>query len=96
MEPKKAIRHLFLAFVIALSWGVGYVQAQQSTYTEIWNNLNKTRDSLLDQRTHLQERADRINEQIAELQRQLDIVNNYLRDTDRNIRDVEDALRRVR
>lgn len=93
MNAKKPVRYLFLTLVIALSWSIGYVQAQTS---DIWNNLNRTRDSLLDQRAHLQERADRLGEQIAELNRQLDIVNSYLRDTDRNIRDVEDALRRVR
>jgi septal ring factor EnvC (AmiA/AmiB activator) len=89
---RKALALLLLSAVAALSFSMGYVHAYSS---EIRNNLNKTRDALLDQRSHLQQRADQLTLSIQELNRQLDVVNSYLRDTDRNIRDVEDALKRV-
>lgn len=89
---KKAFRLLLFTLLIVGSWSMGYVHAYSS---EVVNNLNRTRDSLLDQRTHLQQRADTLAGQISELSRQLDVVNSYLRDTDKNIRDIDDALRRV-
>jgi len=94
VNARKALRLAVLTLIVALSWSVGYVQAYSSL--EVTNSLNKTRDALLDQRTHLKERADLISQKIAEYSRQLDVVNSYLRDTDRNLSDVEDALRRVR
>ena len=94
MNSRNAVRLFSLILIMSLSWGIGYGQATFNT-RDVINNLNKTRDSLLDQRQHLAERADQINQQIRNLQQQLDVVNSYLNDTDRNIRDVEDALRRV-
>lgn len=93
MTVAKALRLLLLVILILASWGAGYVQAYDAT---VVNSLNKTRDALLDQRLHLQQRADAISQRVAELNRQLDLVNSYLRDTDRNLRDVEDALKRVK
>jgi len=92
VDPKKALRLSGLVLAIVASWTMGYAHAYSS---DVRNNLNKTRDALLDQRQHLQERADSINQRLAELNRSLDVVNSYLRDTDRNIRDIDDALRRV-
>lgn len=92
MDLRKALRHLSFALLLVATWSMGYVHAYS---TDVRNNLNKTRDALLDQRTHLQERYDAISRRIAELNQQLDVINSYLKDTDRNIRDVDDALRRV-
>ncbi|MBX3138338.1 hypothetical protein KF707_19065 [Candidatus Obscuribacterales bacterium] len=92
MDAKKALRFLLLTLLVVCSWTMGYAHAYSS---EVLNNLNRTRDALLDQRRNLQQRYDAISQKINELNRQLDVVNSYLRDTDRNIRDVEDALKRV-
>ena len=92
VNRKKALRLLTLTLLLMASWTMGYVNAYSSQVTM---NLNKTRDALLDQRAHLQERYDQIRAKIAELNQQLNVVDSYLRDTDRNIRDVDDALRRV-
>ncbi len=92
MDAKKALRFLLLTLIVVSSWTMGYAHAYSS---EVLNNLNRTRDALLDQRRNLQLRYDAISQKINELNRQLDVVNSYLRDTDRNIRDVEDALKRV-
>lgn len=81
-----------LAFVL-LIWSSGYACAYDSY---VATNLYKTRDALLDQRSHLQQKADDITRSINQLERQLNVVRGYLRDTDRNIRDVEDAIRRVK
>lgn len=93
MEAKKILRVLLVTLLLVVSWSFGYVHAAYNP--EVNNNLNKTRDALLDQRQHLQERADTIQRQVHELNRQLDVINSYLRDTDKNIRDIDDALRRV-
>lgn len=92
MDSRKALRILALALLVVFSWSMGYAHAYS---TEVRNNLNRTRDALLDQRKNLQERYDAISQRINDLNRQLDVVNSYLRDTDRNIRDVDDALRRI-
>lgn len=93
MGAKKVVRLLLLTLLAVVSWSFGHVHAAYNP--EVVNNLNRTRDALLDQRQHLQERSDSITRQVGELNRQLDVVNSYLRDTDKNIRDIEDALRRV-
>jgi uncharacterized protein YlxW (UPF0749 family) len=62
--------------------------------TGVYNNLNRSRDALLNQRAHLQEVADNLKRRMDDTQRQLDSVNAYLRDTDNAIRDVDNALRR--
>ncbi|MBZ0185440.1 MAG: hypothetical protein K8F91_04235 [Candidatus Obscuribacterales bacterium] len=71
----------------------GYAQAYDQT---VVNNLSKTRDALLDQRSHLDVKADEIKKKIDELSRQLNLVNTYLTDTDKSLRDIEDAIRRVK
>ena len=83
-----------IAFAVVLSsMGAGYVLAYS---TQVVGNLQRTRDALLDQRTHLRSTADRIKLKINDLQKQLDVVNGYLADTERSLKDVEDALDRIR
>ncbi len=62
---------------------------------EVLNNLRKTRDALLDQRSHLETNANAIKQKMDELGKRLDIVNGYLRETDNALRDVDDAIRRA-
>lgn len=93
VNTRKALKLVAFTLIVLSSWSVGYVQAYSNV--EVMNSLNKTRDALLDQRTHLRQRADLIAQKIAEYNKQLDVINAYLRDTDRNLSDVEDALRRV-
>lgn len=80
-----------LAFAL-MFWSIGYAQAYDRT---VANNLGKTRDALLDQRSHLAAKADEIKGKMAELDKQLGIVESYIRDTDSAIRDIEDAIRRA-
>lgn len=80
-----------LAFAL-MFWSIGYAQAYDRT---VANNLGKTRDALLDQRSHLAVKADEIKGKMAELDKQLGIVESYIRDTDRALRDIEDAIRRA-
>jgi len=61
--------------------------------TQVYGNLNRSRDALLNQRAHLQEVADGLKRRMDDTQKQLDSVNSYLRDTDNAIRDVDSALR---
>lgn len=93
MGAKKYVRLLLFTLLVLSFSSAAYVHAAYNP--AVVNNLNKTRDALLDQRQHLQERSDAIARQISELSRQQDVVNSYLRDTDKNIKDIEDALRRV-
>lgn len=93
MVPRQKLLLLVLILVAGgLCYCAGYVQAYDQT---VYNNLSKTRDALIDQRTHLEEKADGIKKTISELERQLDMVNSYLRDTDRSLRNIEDAIKRV-
>ena len=62
--------------------------------SQVYDNLMRSRQALLEQKDHLQDSADRIGQQIDNLNRQLDTVNAYLRDTDSAIKDVESTLAR--
>ncbi|MCA9805409.1 MAG: hypothetical protein KC777_25740 [Cyanobacteria bacterium HKST-UBA02] len=92
MPRQKLLLPVLILVVGGLSYCAGYVQAYDQT---VYNNLSKTRDALIDQRSHLEEKADEIKRKMADLDRQLDMVNSYLRDTDRSLRNIEDAIRRV-
>jgi len=79
-NQKLAFTPMLLTLLLAL--GAGYAFGYQSVY----NNLQDTRASLLDQRNHL------LNVQ-ASLQRQLNVVQGYLTDNDRALSDVDAAMR---
>ena len=80
-----------LALLLAIGT-IGLNPSAIADTTGVWDNLNRSRDALLAQRTRLQEAADKLGQQIDYLNQQLDKVNAYLRDNDRAIRDVERAL----
>lgn len=81
----------WLAFAL-IFWSIGYANAYDSYVVK---NLYKTRDALLDQRSHLLTKRDAVKSRMNELNKSLNIIDGYLRDTDKNIRDVEDAIKRV-
>jgi len=64
--------------------------------SQVVNNLNRSRDALLDQRQHLLQQSDDIAARIDQLQRQEATIQGYLKDTENNLRDVEYALNRAR
>ncbi|HEY9677362.1 MAG TPA: hypothetical protein V6C76_05110 [Drouetiella sp.] len=75
---------------------VCFLSGRASAYNpQILNSLNRSRDALLTQRSHLQQAADDTRARIGELQTKLDSINSYLSDTDKAIRDVEAALARA-
>ncbi|MBX9692816.1 MAG: hypothetical protein K2Z81_10560 [Cyanobacteria bacterium] len=88
MSYRKVLVGLFL---VGISWTMGYVAHAYNA--EVVNNLRRTRDALLDQRSHLEANASSIQQKINDLSRQLNIVNGYLRDTDNALKDVDDAIR---
>ena len=89
MRLRRAAQVLGLVSLATVTWSMGYVYAYQ---TDVNKNLLRTRDALLDQRSHLEQSADAVGKRIDELNRQLDIINSYLRDTDKAIRDVNAAM----
>ncbi len=88
---KKAPHKLLSLFLLVV---IGWFGNAASADSGVYDNLDRSRQALLNQRAHLQESADQINQRIAQLQRQLDSINAYLRDTDNAIRDVDNALKR--
>ncbi len=80
-----------LAFAL-LFWSIGYAQAYESY---VVGNLSKTRDALLDQRSHLASKMDEIKRKMNDLDKQLTIIEGYMRDTDRAINDIDAAIRRA-
>ena len=86
----KLLSWLAFAFIF---WSIGYANAYDSNVVQ---NLYKTRDALVDQRNHLLTKSDQIKNRINELNKQLGVIDSYIRDTDKNIRDVEDAINRVK
>jgi len=58
----------------------------------VYDNLQRTRDALLDQRKHLQDVYDQYSNQIDQLQQKLSRINNYLSQNDRALKDVESAI----
>lgn len=59
----------------------------------VFNNLNKSRDALLDQRRELQRAYDDTARQIDLLNQKQQRIDSYLKQVDKAIRDVDDALR---
>lgn len=59
----------------------------------VFDNLNKSRDALLDQRRELQRAYDDTAKQIDMLNQKQQRIDSYLKQVDKAIRDVEDALR---
>ena len=58
----------------------------------VYDNLQRTRDALLDQRKHLQDLYDQVSNQIAQLQQKQARIDGYLGQNDRALRDVESAI----
>ncbi len=56
------------------------------------DNLKKTRDALLDQKSQLQAKADVVYRKIKDQQREYDLLQAAITDTDRSIKDIDDAL----
>jgi prefoldin subunit 5 len=78
-----------LAILLVVGWLASAAPAYDNS---VINNLKRTREALLSQKSNLEGSADRLGQRIDELQRQLDSVNAYLRDTDRALRDVDQAI----
>ncbi len=55
-------------------------------------NLKKTRDALLDQKSQLSAKADIVYRRIKDNQREFDLLQAAINDTDRSIKDIDDAL----
>ncbi len=56
------------------------------------DNLKKTRDALLDQKSQLSAKADIVYRRIKDNQREYDLLQAAITDTDRSIKDIDDAL----
>ena len=80
-----------LGALITLSAGQ-LMSPKANAYSGVYDNLQRTRDALLDQRKHLQEVYDQTSTQIDQLQQKLSRIDNYLNQNDRALRDVESAL----
>jgi hypothetical protein len=78
-----------MLLIVLLALGLGYALGQSSTYT----SLDRTHNSLLEQRDHLLRLQGSYSDQIGRLQTQLNVVNQYLNDNDRALRDIEQAMR---
>lgn len=63
---------------------------------QVYNNLQRTRDALLDQRDRLQRAYNNVSKQIDELQQKKVRLNSYLDQTEQSLRDVERSLREFR
>ncbi len=56
------------------------------------DNLKKTRDALLDQKSQLQAKSDIVYKKMKDSQREYDLLQAAITDTDRSIKDIDDAL----
>lgn len=59
----------------------------------VYNNLQKSRDALLDQKRELQRAYDDTSKQMDLLNQKLTRIDAYMKQVDKAIRDVDDALR---
>jgi len=86
---------LFVAAMVLSATGLSMHKlfAQGS---DLANNLFRSRDALITQKSELVGASDRIDKQMAELARQQDRIQNYLKDTDRALKDLDIALRETR
>ena len=81
-----------LTFPIAVILCVGAIEGAIAYSNPVRNNMLKSRDGLLDQRSKLEQTYNALGTQIAQMQRQRTTVYSYLRDVDGAIRDVDRAL----
>lgn len=58
----------------------------------VYDNLQKTRDALLQQRDYLQRAYDDTSKAVDALQRKLSHINEYLDRNDKNLHDIDQAL----
>lgn len=88
----KQLSTFLLGAVFAL--GVTQILLPQATAYDpgVYDNLQRTRDALLDQRKHLQDVYDQISTQISQLQQKQSRIDSYLGQNDRALRDVESAI----
>lgn len=58
----------------------------------VYDNLNRSRQALLEQRDQLQQSADDLARQIDNLNRKLDAVKSYLKNTDAAVREIDRSM----
>jgi len=93
MNNNAPIKFLAVIFtVLALStFGSATAFDQQ-----VYNNLLKSRDALLEQKQYLQSAYDEVSTSLEALQVKQDRLNKYLDQNDRALRDVDTTLRSLR
>lgn len=88
---------LGLATVIAVSFAflpLSPSQRSSAAYDDyVYNNLQKSRDALVDQKRELQRAYDETSKQIEALNQKLQRIDAYMKQVDKAMRDVDEALR---
>lgn len=85
-----------LAAVIAfLCTALSLTATQQSVALDdyVYNNLQKSRDALIDQKRELQRAYDDTGKQIDSLNQRLQRIDSYMKQVDKALKDVDEALR---
>ncbi len=62
----------------------------------VYDNLQRSRDALLSQKTELQRAYNDVASQVDKLQTKLTRLDSYLRQVDSSIKDVDNALAKIR
>ncbi len=69
-------------------------QRSSAAYDDyVYNNLQKSRDALVDQKRELQRAYDETSKQIDTLSQKLQRVDAYMKQVDKAMHDVDEALR---
>jgi septal ring factor EnvC (AmiA/AmiB activator) len=92
MKPRNLARFGWFSLGVVSAFTANQVLAAGYD-PNVYNNLMKTRDALLQQRDYLQKAYDDTNKQIDALQQKMTRINNYLDQNDKNLRDIDQALR---
>jgi hypothetical protein len=86
-----------LCILVAAAAGTLFPLLPGASYDHtVYNNLQKSRDALIAQRTDLEHAHDEVEKQIDNLQTRQTRLDQYLRQVNSALRDVDDALRGTR
>jgi septal ring factor EnvC (AmiA/AmiB activator) len=86
------ITYLLLGAFLSLTIAHCLTGSAGAYSNQVYNNLQRSRDALLNQRDQLQRAYDNVSQQIDELQQKRDRLNTYLNQTAASLSDVERSL----
>ena len=85
------LRWMFFG-VVATIVAVTAASAMGGSYNDVVNNLQRSRDALLNQQAELQRAYDETQKQVDVLNQKLARIDSYMKQVDQSVRDVNRSI----